>query len=55
MKKGKFNQIPEVYTTGAFLRPLQVTDDKGSLIWIWYVNAFDGDNFFAIRIIFWEI
>ncbi|MDR0521103.1 MAG: hypothetical protein LBH00_04520 [Planctomycetaceae bacterium] len=41
------NTMPLIYTTGAFLRPMQVKDANGNERWIWYVTEFeDGDSFY---------
>ena len=34
-----------VFTTGAFLRPLQTTDQSGQVVWVWVVAKFEDDSF----------
>jgi hypothetical protein len=36
---------PQIYTTGAYLRPLQITDAEGKECWIWYVEQFEDDTY----------
>lgn len=45
MGNGDFGENPEIYTTGAYLRPLKITDGQGEELWVWYVSNFDGDSF----------
>ena len=40
-----FNETPLIYTTGAYLRPLQLIDEQGNERWVWSVTEFDGDSF----------
>jgi hypothetical protein len=37
---------PQIYTTGAFLRPVQMTDSEGKEMWVWMVERFDGGDSF---------
>jgi len=34
-----------IYTTGAFLTPVNVTDGDGDVVWIWAVSQFDDDTY----------
>ena len=34
-----------IYTTGAFLTPLKVTDDEGNPQWLWVVTSFDDSTY----------
>lgn len=45
MKKLLFDSDPIIYTTGAFLKPIKVTDSEGKEIWLWYVSEFNEDTF----------
>ncbi len=45
MKKIIFDNDPKIFTTGAFLSPLKVTDSEGKEIWLWYVSEFIDDSF----------
>ncbi|NUO09500.1 MAG: hypothetical protein HUU08_12615 [Candidatus Brocadia sp.] len=45
MKPIIFDNEPIIYTIGAFLKPLQVTDSEGREIWVWYVSEFDEGSF----------
>ena len=39
---------PQIYTNGAYLRPLKMVDDNNKEFWIWYVEKFEGaDSFYA--------
>jgi hypothetical protein len=39
------DNIPIIHTTGAFLKPIKVTDSEGKEIWLWYVTEFTDDSF----------
>lgn len=45
MKTVLFNGNPVIFTTGAFLKPLKITNQDGKEIWIWYVTEFEEDSF----------
>ncbi len=45
MRKVIFDTEPMIYTTGAFLQPMKVTDSEGKEIWVWYVSEFNEDTF----------
>ena len=45
MKSLILDNEPIIYTTGAFLKPLKVTDSEGKVIWLWYVSEFMEDSF----------
>jgi len=45
MKPLIFDNEPIIYTTGAFLKPMKVTDSEGKEIWVWYVSEFNEDSF----------
>ena len=45
MTKLNFEEIPEIYTTGAYLRPLKTVDSLGNDVWVWYVSNFESDSF----------
>jgi len=34
-----------IYTTGAFLAPLNVTDGNGNVVWLWAVSQFEDDTY----------
>ncbi len=40
-----FDSDPIIYTTGAFLKPMKVTDSEGKEIWLWFVSEFNEDTF----------
>lgn len=40
-----FDHEPIIFTTGAFLKPMQIIDSKGKDQWIWYVSEFTEDSF----------
>jgi hypothetical protein len=44
MKIDKYS--PQIYTTGAYLRPMKVTDVGGKEFWVWYVEGFEGGDSF---------
>ena len=45
MKELIFDNSPNIFTTGAFLKPIKVTDGEGKEIWAWYVSEFTDDSF----------
>ena len=45
MTKSDFKQTPEIYTTGAYLKPLKIVDNLGNDTWVWYVSNFENDSF----------
>lgn len=45
MKQIEFQSEPQIFTTGAFLKPLKVTDSEGKEIWVWYVSEFVESGF----------
>ncbi|HRK26194.1 MAG TPA: hypothetical protein PK239_02780 [Chitinophagales bacterium] len=45
MKNVVFQSEPEIFTIGAFLKPLKVTDSEGKEIWVWYVSEFEDSSF----------
>lgn len=45
MKQLEFHNEPQIYTTGAFLKPMKVTDSSGKEIWVWYVSEFVESSF----------
>lgn len=45
MKLLIFDNEPIIYTTGAFLKPMKVTDSEGKEIWFWCVSEFNEDSF----------
>lgn len=45
MKQVIKDDNPTIFTTGAFLNPMKVTDSEGREIWIWYVSEFIDDSF----------
>ncbi len=40
-----FDNEPIIYTIGAFLKPMKVTDSEGKEIWVWYVSEFNEGSF----------
>jgi hypothetical protein len=34
-----------IYTTGAFLFPLNVKDDDGDDVWLWAVSSFEDESY----------
>ena len=34
-----------IYTTGAFLKPVKITDDSGNAVWLWAVSQFEDDSY----------
>ena len=34
-----------IYTTGAFLAPVNVTDGNGDVVWLWAVSQFEDDTY----------
>lgn len=45
MKHIEFKSEPQIFTTGAFLQPLKVTDSEGKEIWVWHVSEFIESSF----------
>lgn len=45
MNQLEFHNEPQIFTTGAFLKPMKVTDSNGKEIWFWYVSEFVDDSF----------
>jgi hypothetical protein len=45
MKNVCFEENPIIFITGAFLKPLKITDSEGKEIWVWYVSDFIDDSF----------
>lgn len=45
MKSIEFQNEPQIFTTGAFLKPMKVTDSEGKEIWVWYVSEFIDNSF----------
>ena len=37
--------INTIFTTGAFLKPIKITDKQGNIIWQWVVSEFIDDSF----------
>jgi len=35
----------QIYTTGAFLKPIKIIDSEKKEVWIWYVSEFTDDSF----------
>ncbi len=35
----------QVFTTGAFIKPIKIVDGEGKEKWIWYVSEFVDDTF----------
>ncbi len=46
LNKFKSESQPLIYTTGAFLKPLQVIDSLGVERWMWFVSEFTDDSYF---------
>ncbi|MDR0793722.1 MAG: hypothetical protein LBE82_10470 [Chitinophagaceae bacterium] len=46
MKPLKFHNNPQIFTTGAFLQPMKVTDSEGKEIWVWAVEKFEDSSFY---------
>jgi len=42
-----FLKKSKIYTTGAFISPLQVTDSNGNARWIWSVVEFEDDTYYG--------
>ncbi len=42
-----FQDEPQIFTTGAFLKPIQVTDSEGKTLWLWSVSEFTDSTFKA--------
>jgi hypothetical protein len=40
-----FDETTRIFTTGAFLSPLKVTDGEGKIFWVWRVVEFVEDSF----------
>ena len=45
MMKSQLEESLEIYTTGAYLKPLKSFDDLGNELWVWCVSNFDADSF----------
>lgn len=45
MKNIEFHNEPQIFTTGAFLKPMKVIDSEGKEIWTWYVSEFTDSSF----------
>ena len=37
--------INTIFTTGAFLEPIKITDKQGNITWRWVVSEFTNDSF----------
>jgi hypothetical protein len=35
----------QIYTTGAYLKPLKTKDVNGNEVWVWYVTEFSESSF----------
>ena len=35
----------EIYTTGAFLKPIKTMNENGNEVWMWAVSYFNDDTF----------
>ncbi|MDO9036869.1 MAG: hypothetical protein Q7U59_00800 [Lutibacter sp.] len=46
MSKITFDEKPTIFTIGAFLKPMKVTDSDGKEIWVWYVTEFSDTSFY---------
>jgi len=40
-----FDNTVQIFTTGAFLSPLKVTDSEGKVFWVWRVVEFVEDTY----------
>jgi hypothetical protein len=45
MSKILIESEPVIYATGAFLKPIKITDSDGKEIWVWYVSEFIESSF----------
>jgi hypothetical protein len=45
MKKIQSIHGLQIFTTGAFLKPMKLQDDNGRITWIWYVSEFIDDSY----------
>lgn len=45
MSKIIFENDPVIHTTGAFLKPIKVTNSNGIEQWLWFVSEFVEDSF----------
>lgn len=45
MKQIIFDSSLTIFTTGALLNPMKVTDSNGKEIWVWHVSEFIDDSF----------
>ena len=45
MDKNYRFEDPVLFTTGAYIQPLKVTDDAGNEKWFWVVSEFADDTF----------
>jgi hypothetical protein len=39
------NKTSVIYTTGAFLFPVKVTESNGNEVWLWAVSQFEDDSY----------
>ncbi len=46
MSKVIFEEKPTIFTIGAFLKPIKVTDSEGKEIWLWSVVEFSDSSFY---------
>lgn len=35
----------DIFTTGAFLHPVQINDNEGNKKWFWIVSSFEDESF----------
>ncbi|MDR0558509.1 MAG: hypothetical protein LBG43_11730 [Treponema sp.] len=40
---------PQIYTMGAYLRPMKIDCDDGKECWVWHVEEFEGSNNFTME------
>jgi len=45
MSNVEFQNNPQIFTTGSFLKPMKIIDDNGKEFWVWYVSEFIDDTY----------
>jgi hypothetical protein len=45
MKNIEFQNEPQIFTTGAFLKPMKIIDSEGKEFWVWYISEFIESSF----------
>lgn len=41
----RFVDKQNAFTNGAFITPMEITKEDGTIVWMWVVNSFEDDTF----------